>query len=1158
MTDRVFESKRAEQEYYQMSVKQLAKRIGWNPDALLQALWGQNYKIPSVDTRVGGIITQPLIVEFEKNGVVEIKPAATGPSVAKSRPVRKQAGGRSSVRLNPKYRNGHDFEAAVGDFISKRLPNSHLSNVFLFLAERLSTTDKYGREIDHLLHLRRGTEHRLVIVECKHSNLELEGRSSIKQEKDWIVETTAGRKEVRDQMWIQARALMQLLKPIPEVDLVVEAIALLSDENAESIQDTAGKDDSRVNYRVMGLHDLGGYLDEMSETYEFFRVGQSEFLRRLRQGMRCSQLGHPDIRDAIDYHRRSRQTLDYGLFQHFNPTKGKWAINGTAGMGKSVLLAYALCAFSTDHKLVLQKNGELKLVEADLEKQQLPPLQERKIVVFSLKEKQRRIIEHFFRHLIDDFQAHDHQNVLRIQRPSIRRWQLGEEIDGNVVLIDEAHDLSDEAQKKVTNWLNADPDNRYLVIACDRHQKLRLIGDSDHKRMIAGLHFGRHTKALKRVYRNPFSVYAAGLGLMFRWFAPHGPKVIPDQAQLKKDFGFKVNKRSDEKGGICDFEMTEDAHPGNHWHHCVSNFPDAETAHRWLAQYQLGQSEVLWVRFHDEDPDFDYEQLQCYQYHNLNTSESASIIDKYIKGQEFPVVIIEGTGPKFNDFEDQDGMFAHRRELYLSASRATVFLFFIYSGAQGGTGEVNQELENLRQQLSLPIEESKSSQRWGVDFEIASKAIPLTQFEDLVDPLEGFETSAVEEIEEVKEIEGTVELDESSNSDDSIEIAEPAAVMSPAVVGESDDEPEDSQELPSVEGDVSVASPRAEPLSFSAAIRARFEEDLDESQLQAESHGIPYTPIDFYTPAILAHYLKVDQGALLAILAEFDLSAEPMGRIPYTTVQQVTNALNVPEPWNHPELAEKPEDVYVQYKGVALTHANLATRIVSSFIGDRHETGRVEAAIKGLFRWPEGKTHERVQLLEFAKLANYLKLNGDECLEHIRPYRKVRGVEGTNPVVNQELRNTGGYSVLDTYTPRSLAEYLDMKPFKVMAELMKVPKVMNLTLNHSLELELVEKVCRNVQRTAPWKHPTLGNSIPKVVIVFWGKQVVTVANLPDLINQIYTTKPRNFRHLITRLKERRTEKDGGNTCLSATEIYEALQKLQLKPGTMLRLMQAYR
>lgn len=59
----------------------------------------------------------------------------------------------------------------------------------------------------------------------------------------------------------------------------------------------------------------------------------------------------------------------------------------------------------------------------------------------------------------------------------------------------------------------------------------------------------------------------------------------------------------------------------------------------------LQRDDVLWVRFCEEDSFFDYEALSAFTYHPLNGGGVADLIDKYIKGQEFSVVVIEGLPP---------------------------------------------------------------------------------------------------------------------------------------------------------------------------------------------------------------------------------------------------------------------------------------------------------------------------------------------------------------------------------------------------------------------------------------------------------------------------------------------------------------------------------
>lgn len=750
------------------SITKLAGMVKMRPEELFKELVLRGISVKGINHVLDHTNSKGILDYYRQNGRVDFD-SLFGP--AERDPV-------SDENLKPKefydrkkedVRDAEAFENNVGNKIEKFFPRSHLSGVFLFIAEQLKGDDKYGREIDHLLHIRNGESHRLLIIEAKNQQIIPEKGASGSTEsayQDWVVKYTERDKSerkkekiknVKDQLWHQARAILQMLKPVPDMDLEIEAIALSSKDETKELLDDQKKQDSRVIYRLMGWGDFSDYLVELKKESKVLRIAQSELLRRLRQGIPSPQLGHPDIRDAIDYHRRLRLTLDFGLFQLFEPTGGKWAINGTAGMGKSVLLAYAACVLCSDYTVKMDEVGRLSLHKFDHDKKGIPPLEERRIVLYSLKEKQKRIVEYYWRLLIETFQALDARNELRVQKPEITLWQQGQEIEGNIILIDEAHDLSQKAQERIAGWLGPEnenekqPDQKYLIIACDRHQKLRLIEDGDQARMISGLDFSRCTKKLKRVYRNPFSVYASGLGLMFRWFAPKGVKVIPSETQMKSSFGFDVKHRDLTSANIgCSFVMTEDAHPANNWHHCVSDFPDASTAHSWLMQYNLTNEDVLWVRFAKEDSFFDYEKLQHFQYHNLCTEESSNIIDKYIKGQEFPVVVIEGVGRDFNDYENTEAMFFHRRQLYLCASRATVFLFFICRSfdEDGDVDSIKLEFNTLLNELSVPKKSTSSTQFWGVDFKVPDGDFPFKQFQDILDPVE----KTVEDLEGIKEI----------------------------------------------------------------------------------------------------------------------------------------------------------------------------------------------------------------------------------------------------------------------------------------------------------------------------------------------------------------------------------------------------------------------
>ena len=226
---------------------------------------------------------------------------------------------------------------------------------------------------------------------------------------------------------------------------------------------------------------------------------------------------------------------------------------------------------------------------------------------------------------------------------------------------------------------------------------------------------------------------------MFRWFAPNGPKIIPSVERLKDSFGFDVKRRDLRAGMGCRFEMVEDSHPANNWHQCVSDFPNVDTAYNWFGQYKIEPKDILWVRFCPEDRDFDYAKLRQFEFHDLeHKAARAEKIDKYIKGQEFSVVVIEGVGEHFNSFDNPQAMLEHRRELYLCASRATLFLFFIIrqGGASNRSSLIEQEFESLRSQLSKPLKPSDATQFWGLRFDAnTSNQISFPEYQDLLEPI---------------------------------------------------------------------------------------------------------------------------------------------------------------------------------------------------------------------------------------------------------------------------------------------------------------------------------------------------------------------------------------------------------------------------------------
>ena len=157
-----------------------------------------------------------------------------------------------------------------------------------------------------------------------------------------------------------------------------------------------------------------------------------------------------------------------------------------------------------------------------------------------------------------------------------------------------------------------------------------------------------------------------------------------------------------------------------------------------LRPNRLNQQDVLWVRFSDEDDSFDYEQLSHFTYHNLNSPESVDLVDKYIKGQDFPVVVIEGFSDEINDWKDSASeqlMWQRRRQLYICASRATTFLFFVIRQDPSDSNLAAAEIKNLVQQLSSPqTDPDRFDRTWRLTISPTSERRRMDVFKDVTEP----------------------------------------------------------------------------------------------------------------------------------------------------------------------------------------------------------------------------------------------------------------------------------------------------------------------------------------------------------------------------------------------------------------------------------------
>jgi hypothetical protein len=604
------------------------------------------------------------------------------------------------------------FEEAISKALNEDLPFSVLERVVIFAPADLHSSP-FAYEIDQLFHYRENAIDYLVLIECKIPQV-------VPRNDQWEVQYASGPKDIKAQVWNHSRALRSYLQPLPrETELRMKSVVVsLRSRNSLDLAETLS-DGSEA--RLCSVQKFAAYVSAVKErardgSCKLCRVNQSDILGLLRLGAPVKTLGHPEIANAHRYVKRCRRRLDAELRSHFKPTVNRWAINGTAGMGKSVLLAYTACVLASDRELASEGDGyRLESFHEKSARCRIPPVDERRIVVYSMRSKQLEALERLYQEFLSQFRDAQNQRV-QIAKPVFKMWSDQEAIpeDANVLLIDECHDLPPQGQKKLAKWYEA---GRYLVVAVDRHQKLRLVGPA--AKILEEFDFAGHTRRLKRIYRNPTPIYLAGLAIMFRWFSDSGPKVLPDVNELKDEFGLAS---VDSLNGTLDLKIRDDSHPANGWTNTVGEFRSASVAYSQLQGLGLAKEDVLWVRFSKEDPEFNYELLSKFTYHNLNSSEGPDHVDKYIKGQDFFIVVVEGFSDWINKGTDKASpsamspeertMWVFRRQIYLCCSRATGFLYFVYNVPRT-EAQFRRELTALVDQLSTPPgSQSASGNRW--------------------------------------------------------------------------------------------------------------------------------------------------------------------------------------------------------------------------------------------------------------------------------------------------------------------------------------------------------------------------------------------------------------------------------------------------------------
>jgi hypothetical protein len=134
---------------------------------------------------------------------------------------------------------------------------------------------------------------------------------------------------------------------------------------------------------------------------------------------------------------------------------------------------------------------------------------------------------------------------------------------------------------------------------------------------------------------------------------------------------------------------------------------------------------------------------------------------------------------------------------------------------------------------------------------------------------------------------------------------------------------------------------------------------------------------------------------------------------------------------------------------------------------------------------------------------------------------------GATPV-EKRPQNKGGYSVLGPFTPRMLAEYLDVKPFKVIKALMEQGHFAS--LNDVLELDVVEATCAARKMPPPWLHESLGKRISQnekdqldiiqtsAALLARGSAVSAYLSATDVYNLLKTAGIKKPERILSRLE----------------------------------------
>ena len=285
-------------------------------------------------------------------------------------------------------------EPFVKSLLDKYFPRTYLESVPIFRPDKAILPYEMANEIDFILHLQEGNLHNILIIECKDCKITGKDKKPIGPSGDWNAIYPDGPKEIKNQIRKQFISLIHNLDPLDEKELIVRRGIVVSSKLEENFKSVDKGIHGRPDYHLMGYETFRGFIENWKKKSSSpYLVNQSEILRRLRCSKAVYNLGHPETRNAISYSARCRSFIDSELFSHFKPRESHWAINGSAGMGKSVLLAYAMQVFITD-MIIVDRRGDtsfrdLNSFEDRAKEIGLVPINERQVWLVAQSEKQR-------------------------------------------------------------------------------------------------------------------------------------------------------------------------------------------------------------------------------------------------------------------------------------------------------------------------------------------------------------------------------------------------------------------------------------------------------------------------------------------------------------------------------------------------------------------------------------------------------------------------------------------------------------------------------------------------------------------------------------------------------------------------------------------------